>query len=133
MLLLVRRDDPSAYLRVMASVVRPTSEPELEDPFAQMTVEELKAELLAGVCQPVPRASSRSCAGTGIDRRDERRVTRRNVDKFSVVAGDACPPKPVRIQRNKNCFLEPPHKYTHLPLVKPRRHSAPKAASNIGP
>jgi hypothetical protein len=44
----VRRDDPSTYLRVMASVVRPASEPELESPFAHMTFEELKAELLTG-------------------------------------------------------------------------------------
>ena len=50
----VRRDDPSAYLRVMASVVRPASEPEAEDPFAQMTVEELKAELLAGLASLFP-------------------------------------------------------------------------------
>ena len=50
----VRRDDPSAYLRVMASVVRPTSEPEAEDPIAQMTVEELKAELLAGLVSLFP-------------------------------------------------------------------------------
>ncbi len=50
----VRRDDPSAYLRVMASVVRAASEPELEDPLAQMTVEELKAELLAGLVSLFP-------------------------------------------------------------------------------
>ena len=39
---------------VMASVVRPASEPEAEDPFAQMTVEELKAELLAGLASLFP-------------------------------------------------------------------------------
>ena len=50
----MRRDDPSTYLRVMASVVRPTSEPEAEDPFAQMTFEELKAELLAGFVSLFP-------------------------------------------------------------------------------
>jgi len=50
----VRRDDPSAYLRVIASAVRPASEPEVEDPFAQMTVEELKAELLAGLADLFP-------------------------------------------------------------------------------
>jgi hypothetical protein len=49
----VRRDDPSTYLRVMASVVRP-SEPELEDPVAHMTNEELKAELLAGIAELFP-------------------------------------------------------------------------------
>jgi len=38
----------------MASVVRPASEPELEDPLAQMTVEELKAELLAGLASLFP-------------------------------------------------------------------------------
>jgi len=38
----------------MASVVRPVSEPELEDPLAQMTVEELKAELLAGLASLFP-------------------------------------------------------------------------------
>jgi hypothetical protein len=44
----VRREDPSTYLRVMASVVRPSSsEPEVEDPFASMTFEELRAYLLA--------------------------------------------------------------------------------------
>jgi hypothetical protein len=32
----VRLDDPSAYLRVMASVVRPASEPEAEDPLASL-------------------------------------------------------------------------------------------------
>jgi hypothetical protein len=31
----VRRDDPSTYLRVMASVVRPASEPEVENPFVR--------------------------------------------------------------------------------------------------
>ena len=50
----VRRDDPSTYLRVMASIVRAASEPELEDPLAQMTVEELKAELLAGLVSLFP-------------------------------------------------------------------------------
>ena len=50
----VRRDDPSAYLRVMASVVRAASEPEVEEPFAEMTVEELKAELLAGFASLFP-------------------------------------------------------------------------------
>ena len=54
----MRRDDPSAYLRVMASVLRPTSEPELEDPLAQMTVEELKAELLAGLVTLFPEFES---------------------------------------------------------------------------
>jgi hypothetical protein len=44
----VRRDDPSTILRVIASIVRPASEPELEDPFANVTFEELRAELLAG-------------------------------------------------------------------------------------
>jgi hypothetical protein len=50
----VRRDDPSTYLRVMASVVRPASEPELESPFAHMTYEELRAELLAGFASLFP-------------------------------------------------------------------------------
>jgi hypothetical protein len=50
----VRRDDPSAYLRVMASVVRAASEPEVEEPFAEMTVEDLKAELLAGFASLFP-------------------------------------------------------------------------------
>ena len=50
----VRRDDPSTYLRVMASVVRPAGEPEVEDPFASMTVEELKAELTAGLVTLFP-------------------------------------------------------------------------------
>ncbi len=38
----------------MASVVRPTSEPEVDDPFASMTVEELKAELPAGLVSLFP-------------------------------------------------------------------------------
>jgi hypothetical protein len=42
----------------MASVLRPTSEPELEDPLAQMTVEELKAELLAGLVTLFPEFES---------------------------------------------------------------------------
>ncbi len=50
----VRRDDPSAYLRVMASFVRPASEPEAEDPLADMTFEELKTELLAGFASLFP-------------------------------------------------------------------------------
>jgi hypothetical protein len=50
----VRRDDPSTYLRVMANVVRPASEPELESPFAHMTYEELRAELLAGFASIFP-------------------------------------------------------------------------------
>jgi Domain of unknown function (DUF4167) len=50
----VRRDDPSAYLRVIASVVRPASEPEDEDPLADMTFEELKTELLAGLVSLFP-------------------------------------------------------------------------------
>jgi len=50
----VRGDDPSAYLRVMASLVRPASEPEAEDPLANMTIEELKAELLAGLAGLFP-------------------------------------------------------------------------------
>ena len=50
----VRRDDPSAYLRVMASVVRPAGEPEAEDPFGSMTFEELKAELLAAFTHVFP-------------------------------------------------------------------------------
>ena len=50
----VRRDDPSAYLRVIASVVCPASEPEAEHPFANMTFEELKAELLAGLVRLSP-------------------------------------------------------------------------------
>jgi hypothetical protein len=50
----VRRDDPSTYLRVMASVVRPASEPEAEDPLASLTFEELKAELLAGLASLFP-------------------------------------------------------------------------------
>jgi hypothetical protein len=50
----VRHDDPSTYLRVMASVVRPASEPEAEDPLADMTFEELKAELLAGLLSLFP-------------------------------------------------------------------------------
>ena len=50
----VRRDDPSTYLRVMASVVRPASEPELESPFAHLTYEELRAELLAGFTSVFP-------------------------------------------------------------------------------
>jgi hypothetical protein len=33
----------------MASIVCPASEPELEDPFVNVTFEELKAELLAGI------------------------------------------------------------------------------------
>ena len=49
-----RRDDPSTYLRVVASIVRPASEPELEDPLAQMTFEELKAELFAGFASLFP-------------------------------------------------------------------------------
>jgi hypothetical protein len=50
----VRRDDPSTYLRVMASVVRPASEPEAEDPLASLTFEEMKAELLAGLVRLFP-------------------------------------------------------------------------------
>ncbi len=50
----VRRDDPSTYLRVMASIVRPASEPEAEDPFASMTFAELKAELIAGLVTLFP-------------------------------------------------------------------------------
>jgi hypothetical protein len=50
----VRRDDPSAYLRVMASVVRAASEPEAEEPLANMTFEELKAELLTGLISLFP-------------------------------------------------------------------------------
>ena len=50
----VRRDDPSTYLRVMASIVRPANEPEADDPFAQMTFEELKTELLAGLVTLFP-------------------------------------------------------------------------------
>jgi hypothetical protein len=50
----VRRDDPSTYLCVMASVVRPASEPEAEGPFACMTFKELKAELLAGLVTLFP-------------------------------------------------------------------------------
>jgi hypothetical protein len=50
----VRRDDPSAYLRVLASVVRPASEPEAEDPLADMTFEEMKTELLAGLAGLFP-------------------------------------------------------------------------------
>jgi hypothetical protein len=50
----VRRDDPSTYLRVMASAVRPASEPELESPFAHVTYEELRAELLAGFTAAFP-------------------------------------------------------------------------------
>jgi len=38
----------------MASVVRAASEPEVEEPFAEMTVEELKAELLAGLLSLFP-------------------------------------------------------------------------------
>jgi hypothetical protein len=38
----------------MASVVRPASEPELEDPFANVTFEELRAELLAGFASVFP-------------------------------------------------------------------------------
>ena len=49
----VRCDDPSAYLRVMASVVRP-AQPEAEDPLADMTFEELKTELLAGFASLFP-------------------------------------------------------------------------------
>jgi hypothetical protein len=43
----VRPDDPPAYLSVMASVVRNASDAEAEDPFASMTIEELKAEVLS--------------------------------------------------------------------------------------
>ena len=50
----MRRDDPSTYLRVMASVVRPASEPEAEDPLASLTFEEMKAELLAGLVRLFP-------------------------------------------------------------------------------
>jgi hypothetical protein len=50
----VRRDDPSTYLRTMAAIVRPASEPELESPFAHMTYEELRAELLAGFTSVFP-------------------------------------------------------------------------------
>ncbi len=50
----VRRDDPASYLRVMASVVRPASEPDAEDQFAHMTFEELRAELLAEFSNAFP-------------------------------------------------------------------------------
>ena len=38
----------------LPGVVRPASEPELESPFAHMTFEELKAELLAGFASLFP-------------------------------------------------------------------------------
>ncbi len=50
----VRRDDPSTYRGVMASVVRPASEPEADDPFAYLTYEELRAELLAEFANAFP-------------------------------------------------------------------------------
>ncbi len=59
----VRRDDPSAYLRAIASVVRPASEPELDDPFATMTYEELRAELLAGFASAFPELRVIPAAG----------------------------------------------------------------------
>ncbi len=39
---------------MMASIVRPASEPEVEDPFAHMTFEELRAELLAEFTNAFP-------------------------------------------------------------------------------
>ena len=50
----MRQDDPSTYLRVMASTVRPACEPEAENPLANMTDEELRAELLAGFSSLFP-------------------------------------------------------------------------------
>ncbi len=59
----VRRDDPSAYLRVVASVVRPASEPEVDDPFANMTFEELRAGVLAGFTSLFPELRVIPAAG----------------------------------------------------------------------
>ncbi len=59
----VRRDDPSAYLRVMASVVRPASEPDVDDPFAHMTYEELRSDLLAGFTRLFPELRVIPAAG----------------------------------------------------------------------
>ncbi len=59
----MRRDDPSAYLRAIASVVRPASEPEAEDQFANMTFEELRAELLAGFTSIFPELRVVPAAG----------------------------------------------------------------------
>jgi hypothetical protein len=42
------------YVDMLPSVVRPASEPEADDPFAQMTFEELKTELLAGLVSLFP-------------------------------------------------------------------------------
>jgi hypothetical protein len=44
----VRRDDPAAYLRVVATLVRPVQPAEVEkDPFRAMTREELRAFILS--------------------------------------------------------------------------------------
>ena len=64
------------WVRVMASVVRPAGEPEAKDPFAQMTFEELRAELLAGFASLF--SELRVVAGQG---RDERPV-KRSRDEF---------------------------------------------------
>jgi hypothetical protein len=64
----------------MASVVRPASEPELEGPFAHMTDEELRAELLAGFTAAFP----------------ELRVVPAQGQALIAGARDACPPKQLR-------------------------------------
>jgi hypothetical protein len=64
----------------MASVVRPASEPEAEDPFANMTFEELRAELRAGFASLFP----------------ELRVVPAQGQALIAGARDACPPKHLR-------------------------------------
>jgi hypothetical protein len=51
----VRQDDPVAYLRTVAILVRPVPDSELpKNPYAHLSDDELKAEMLAGFSKVFP-------------------------------------------------------------------------------